>query len=165
MWVCIHMLYISRQSHSIYIVMVVISKYKIYFLNDTEESQAHKNTGSCFSLPSLQERASLLRKFDEELDEARRESVQSNKDAEVQKEEAQGLREELLGEKEKMRRATGENRHLSACIRKLSQELDELHGKHRVTGSSQSTHPSASVSPSVDILPLGRPCSVYSLTF
>ncbi|XP_010770760.1 trichohyalin-like [Notothenia coriiceps] len=68
----------------------------------------------------------LLRQSEEELKEARRE-------VEVQREEAQRLRDEILKEEEKRRSAIGEKQSLSACVRQLSREMEELRSKQQVT--------------------------------
>ncbi|KAF3836028.1 hypothetical protein F7725_028586 [Dissostichus mawsoni] len=68
----------------------------------------------------------LLRQSEEELKEARRE-------VEVQREEAQRLQEEILKEEEKRRSAIREKQSLSACVRQLSREMEELRSKQQVT--------------------------------
>ncbi|KAL3040959.1 hypothetical protein OYC64_011857 [Pagothenia borchgrevinki] len=68
----------------------------------------------------------LLRASEEELKEARRE-------VEVQREEAQRLQEEILKEEEKRRSAIREKQSLSACVRQLSREMEELRSKQQVT--------------------------------
>lgn len=61
----------------------------------------------------------------------------------VQKGVVHRLQEELQKEEEKMMSALGEKQSLSSHIRQLSQELKELRGKHRLTGSNHSVYPSA----------------------
>ncbi|XP_034080815.1 golgin subfamily A member 6-like protein 22 isoform X3 [Gymnodraco acuticeps] len=68
----------------------------------------------------------LLRQSEEELKEARRE-------VEVQREETQRLQEEILKEEEKRRSAIREKQSLSACVRQLSREMEELRSKQQVT--------------------------------
>ncbi|KAI9542742.1 hypothetical protein NQZ68_016045 [Dissostichus eleginoides] len=74
----------------------------------------------------LQVHVALLRQSEEELKEARRE-------VEVQREEAQRLQEEILKEEEKRRSAIREKQSLSACVRQLSREMEELRSKQQVT--------------------------------
>lgn len=88
----------------------------------------------------------LLRQSEEELKEARREAARTSTEVGVQRGEAQRLQEELQKKEEEMRRAIRQKQSLSSHFNQLSQELEELRIKHRVTGSSQSiSNPSAEV--------------------
>ncbi|XP_028289332.1 golgin subfamily A member 6-like protein 22 [Parambassis ranga] len=75
----------------------------------------------------------LLRKSEEEVEEARRESAQRSRELDLQRVELQRLQEELQKEEEKMRGAVRENHNMSTYIRQLSHELEELRSKHKVT--------------------------------
>ena len=90
----------------------------------------------------LQVHAALLRQSEEELEEARRDAAGGSREVDAQRGEVHRLREELRKQEEKMRSATREKQSLSAFIRQLSQEVEELRGKHQATGSNQSTNPS-----------------------
>ncbi|KAG7526686.1 hypothetical protein JOB18_043903 [Solea senegalensis] len=79
-------------------------------------------------------RVTLLRQSEEELEEARLEAARGSRETDVQRAELQRLQEKLQKEEEKMRSASREKQSLNACVRRLSQELDELHGKYQVTG-------------------------------
>ncbi|XP_034428943.1 golgin subfamily A member 6-like protein 22 isoform X2 [Hippoglossus hippoglossus] len=77
--------------------------------------------------------AALLRQSEEELEEARREAAGGSREVDAQRGEVQRLQEELRKQEEKMRSATREKQSLSAFIRQLSQEVEELRGKHQAT--------------------------------
>lgn len=85
----------------------------------------------------------LLRQSAEELKGARREVLRRSSEVNVQRGEVQRLRDKLQMEEEKSRSAVREKQSLSTRIKQLSQELEELHSKHRVTGSNQSVNPPA----------------------
>lgn len=86
--------------------------------------------------------AALLRRSEEELEEARREAARGCRQADVQRGELLRLQDELREEEEKVMSAAREMRSLSTYTGQLSQELEELRGKRQATGSNQSTNPS-----------------------
>ncbi|XP_026217276.1 myosin-2 heavy chain-like isoform X2 [Anabas testudineus] len=75
----------------------------------------------------------LLRQSEEELKEARQEVLRRSSEVNVQREEVKRLQDMLQKEEKKLRSAIRDNQSLSTCIRQLSQELEELRGKHQVT--------------------------------
>ncbi|XP_055364326.1 coiled-coil domain-containing protein 18-like isoform X2 [Betta splendens] len=77
--------------------------------------------------------ADVLGRSEEELKGARREALRSSRELEVQRGEVQRLQAELREEEDKLRCAVTEKLSLSACVRRLSQEVEELRSKHRVT--------------------------------
>ncbi|XP_062235996.1 trichohyalin-like [Platichthys flesus] len=77
--------------------------------------------------------AALLRQSEEELEEARRDAAAGSREVDARRGEVQRLQEELRKQEEKMRSATREKQSLSAFIRQLSQEVEELRGKHHAT--------------------------------
>ncbi|XP_053269035.1 myosin-13 [Pleuronectes platessa] len=77
--------------------------------------------------------AALLRQSEEELEEARRDAAGGSREVDARRGEVQRLQEELRKHEEKTRSATREKQSLSAFIRQLSQEVEELRGKHQAT--------------------------------
>ncbi|CAB1446108.1 unnamed protein product [Pleuronectes platessa] len=77
--------------------------------------------------------AALLRQSEEELEEARRDAAGGSREVDARRGEVQRLQEELRKQEEKTRSATREKQSLSAFIRQLSQEVEELRGKHQAT--------------------------------
>ncbi|KAM4606263.1 uncharacterized protein ACJ7VT_016511 isoform 2-T2 [Polymixia lowei] len=77
----------------------------------------------------LQMREMLLQQSEEDLKEARQEAERRSRDLEALQEEVQRLQEEVQREEGALR----ENPNLRNHIRQLSQELEELHSKHRLT--------------------------------
>ncbi|XP_029313140.1 polyamine-modulated factor 1-binding protein 1 isoform X4 [Cottoperca gobio] len=75
----------------------------------------------------------LLRQSEEELKEAVQEAARRSSEVDVQRGEAVRLQEELLKGEEKASSAIREKQSLSARIRQLSQELEELRSKLQVT--------------------------------
>lgn len=108
---------------------------------DTLESQPFIHCSSWPS-PVLQVHVALLRQSKEELEEARREAARRSGEVAVQRGEVQRLQGELRKEEGEARSAIREKQSLSSHIRRLSQELEELRSKHRVTGSNQPINPS-----------------------
>lgn len=88
----------------------------------------------------LQVHMDLLRQSEEELKEARQEVLRRSSEVNVQREEVKRLQDMLQKEEKKLRSAIRDNQSLSTCIRQLSQELEELRGKHQVTGSNHSVN-------------------------
>ncbi|AWP20797.1 putative early endosome antigen 1-like [Scophthalmus maximus] len=77
--------------------------------------------------------AALLRRSEEELEEARREAARGCRQADVQRGELLRLQDELREEEEKVMSAAREMRSLSTYTGQLSQELEELRGKRQAT--------------------------------
>lgn len=79
--------------------------------------------------------AALLRQSEEELKEARREAARTSSEVGVQRGEARRLLGELQKTEEELRGAIRCEQSLNSHFGLLSQELEELRGKHQVTGS------------------------------
>lgn len=91
----------------------------------------------------LQVHMDLLRQSAEELKGARREVLRRSGEVNVQRGEVLRLQDKLQTEEDKLGSAVREKQSLSNYIKQLSQELEELRSKHRVTGSNQSVNPPA----------------------
>lgn len=87
----------------------------------------------------LQVDTALLRES-EELMEVRQELVRRNAEVDLQRGEVQRLQEELQKKDDEMSKAIRHKHCLRSHTNQLSHELEELHIKHQVTGSSPSVH-------------------------